>query len=356
MDTELALSRVTDHELLAGWYALYDRCADLDDPSGPRPDPDVDPAASFADPVRGLMHGQRSFVGWWSDNTGAIDQETWLLCDADGEVLGGYVLEIPLADYLDLAFCFVVVDPAQRRRGLGRRLTGSAARRLAEIGRSTVLYYPRDDSAGDAFVRAIGATVAGTADGRRVLELGEAHRERLDRVRSSLPAAGEYELLSWEDPAEEELLPGLATLLDAMADAPRPGVMAAEQWSPARVRESEARMRARGTTRLTVVALERAGGTPVALTEVLVRPGFGSWGFQGRTVVLPSHRGRSLGLLVKSVLDEELRQRYPEVTRLMTTNNAVNRHINAVNERLGFEAVASFTPWELPVDRARGLG
>jgi GNAT superfamily N-acetyltransferase len=344
--------RVEDRTQLERWYDLYDECADLDDPDGPRPATSDDVAESVAGPVRGLLHGRRSFVGWWSQNSGDIDQETWLATDGSGAVVGGFLVELPREDYLHVAFCFVVVAPGRRGKRVGRELLRRSARVISAAGRSTIIYYTRDGSAGDRFIRKIGATVAGPTDTRRILDLDDESRQRQAKARASLPASDDYDVVAWSGPAEEEYLPGLARLFDAMADAPRPDTMPPEVWTPERVRADEARIRDRGSVVMKALAVHRQTCQPVAFTEVMFDRALPAWAFQGMTVVLPSHRGKSLGLMVKSALNEMVYASHPHVSHVMTTNNSTNRHIIAINERIGFRATADFTPWELPVAKA----
>jgi len=334
---------------LLKWYRLYESCSSLDDPDGPCPRRLDRVCDTRSSPVRGLLHGRRTFCGWWSEHSGDVDQVTQVAITSRGPVTGGFLLELPRWDYPHVAFCSLVVAPEARHEGLGRELLRLSARKADAAGRSTLIFYSRDGSAADSFLRAIGARQAGPTDIRQILDF-HATEPRTPVVPAGSPGGlGKYNLIYWNEYLDERYLDGMARLLDAMADAPRPDTMAAEKWTPQRVQQYEAEMTGRGTGMMKVMAVHKAG-EPAAFSEVVFDPALPNWGFQGATVVLPSHRGRDLGFLVKSALYGRIGEERPEATHISTTNNATNRRIITLNERLGFHPNAAFTPWEIQVN------
>jgi GNAT superfamily N-acetyltransferase len=87
-------------------------------------------------------------------------------------------------------------------------------------------------------------------------------------------------------------------------------------------------------------------------TSTPSQPGTG-WAFQGITAVLPEHRGHRLGLLAKSEMLELLIGRAPDVRRVLTRNADANRHMAAINERLGYQVSSVHRDWELDLAVAR---
>ena len=56
-------------------------------------------------------------------------------------------------------------------------------------------------------------------------------------------------------------------------------------------------------------------------------------------MVLPEHRGHSLGLAMKLATHRSLVAQVPECRIVATGNADVNAHMNAVNERMGYRLV-----------------
>jgi hypothetical protein len=66
--------------------------------------------------------------------------------------------------------------------------------------------------------------------------------------------------------------------------------------------------------------------------------------------VTRQHRGHRLGLLVKTAMLEWLAVAEPRLERIVTGNAAVNQHMIAINEELGYELLEPLAQsYELPV-------
>jgi GNAT superfamily N-acetyltransferase len=118
--------------------------------------------------------------------------ETWFIPgDAPGNVIGWYRLALPDLENRPHAGLLIVVDPARRRRGLGRALLEHAAAHAAAAERSVLGSEVRDGSAGDAFATAIGAKT-GIAGAIRRLDLRAAPAGKTVElgVADALAAAG----------------------------------------------------------------------------------------------------------------------------------------------------------------------
>src|SRR4029077_12552179 len=97
--------------------------------------------------------------------------EVWTAASAaGGEITGFYLLGLPDLENKDRAWVLPYVHPAVRRHGTGRELVRHAAARAAGHGRSFLDGVTLADSAGDAFARAMGATLA-IEEVRRVQDL-----------------------------------------------------------------------------------------------------------------------------------------------------------------------------------------
>lgn len=282
-----------------------------------------------------------------------IAAETWY-ATRDGAVEGWYRLRMPRQENLDIAFLAMSVHPRRRRQGLGTELLRHAAARARVHGRSVLAGETFTDTPGAAFAMAAGAT-AGVTEARRFLHVPAIERDRIAGLRRAAErkAAG-YSLVRWTGPVPEEHLGGVASVIEAMNDAPSDHEAA--RWDGQRVRdEFNAVLESSGCRCYTVVAIHDVTGQAAGMTEVEVDPASPEWGFQEITAVARPHRGHRLGLLLKTAMLEWLAAAEPGLETIETGNAAVNQHMISINEQLGFEVVR---PWwrsyHLPVDAVLG--
>ena len=296
----------------------------------------------------------RYFAGWLTLGWTEDPQEVWLARDSQGGPRGCYLLGLPHRENQHLAMLWPTVHPAHRRTGLGCALVRHAAGRARQSGRTVLSGWARDGSPGSAFAAAIGARPGITQVGR-VLRLRDLPAGRLAALRAQAePAARGYALLSWDGPAPEQLVGGLAAInTSAFADMPRDAGQEAQRWDETRVRLDERRIAAQGLRWYTVAALSLASAELAAFTQLAVDPAEPSWGLQELTAVARPHRGHRLGLLVKVAMLELLARREPQLTQVITGNADANQHMIAINAQLGFEVLDEWPSWELDVPRAR---
>jgi GNAT superfamily N-acetyltransferase len=313
-------SEPADTAALRGCQTVWAAAQDIDDPDGPR------------------MTGQ-VLSAWLQESFTGDAAQTWYLPgSAPGSVIGWYRLVLPDLENRDRADLLIVIDPAARRQGLGRRLLRHASERAAAEGRSVLGGEVRDGTAGEAFADAIGAK-PGIAGAMRRLYLGTVPAGKFAAVRAEATAAASgYSLVRWTGPTPPEYLEPLAKVLNAYADAPHDEGYEAEDWDGERVRErADGPMLAMGLRTYIVAAAHDATGELAAMTEMSVAPDHPRWGHQGLTAVTRQHRGHRLGLLVKSAMLDWLAEAEPAVEVIDTGNATDNRHMIAVNEALGFE-------------------
>lgn len=297
------------------------------------------------------------FAGWitlgWTEDR----QEVWLARDSQGEPHGWYLLSLPQRENQHQALVEPMVHPVHRQAGLGGALIRHAAGRARESGRTVLAGYARVGAPGSAFANAIGAR-PGLSHVLRVLRLTGTPAGRLAALRAQAePYAHGYALLSWDGPAPDDLVSGLAEInLSAWADMPRNAGEEAQLWDENRVRLDERRITAQGMRWYTVAARSLASGELAAFTQVAVDPANPSWGYQELTAVARPHRGHRLGLLVKVAMLELLATREPQVTQIITGNAGANEHMIAINAQLGFEIADEWSYWELDVQQALVAG
>jgi GNAT superfamily N-acetyltransferase len=277
-------------------------------------------AAGEADDPLGPPWSLRRLQGWLEYPMDPA--ETWICRDeTDGAVHGWYYLILPDRENRDRAYLYLTVHPARRRQGIGTALLRHAAGRAADNGRSVLGSGTLQGSAGAAFAVGAGAT-PGLVEARRVLVLAAipAGRVAFLRERAARAATG-YSLVSWDGRIPDEYLDRYAAVENAMADAPHDAGEEPEAWDAARVRE-----------------------------YMDIREDNQEWGYQLLTAVTREHRGHRLGLLVKTAMLEWLAVAEPALKRIVTGNAAVNRHMIAINEELGYELLGpQMQSYELPV-------
>ncbi len=130
-----------------------------------------------------------------------------------------------------------------------------------------------------------------------------------------------YSLVQWRDAVPEEIIGDIAALQTRlMLDAPT-GDLAVEQksYDADRVRREEATQLGRGYHWYSTAARQ------------------------------PAHRGRRLGVLVKSANHAYARAHEPALQVIDAWNADENTHMRQVNARLGFQPVDGWSVFHLPV-------
>jgi GNAT superfamily N-acetyltransferase len=252
--------------------------------------------------------------------------ESWYVPgDTAGEMVAWCHLILHAPENLDRAMLFVEVRPPLRRRGIGGALLRHSAQRAARDGRSVLTGWALEGAAGESFALRAGAT-PGLLDARRVLVLGRIPAGRIAALRESAArAAAGYSLVCWSGRVPDEHLAGYAGVENAMNDRPRDAGEQARVWDARRVREQVNDLRERqGRHIYTLAALHAASGEMAAFTEVEADPTTAEWGHQ-------------LATLVKTAMLDWLATAEPALERIVTGNAAVNQHMIAINEALGYE-------------------
>jgi GNAT superfamily N-acetyltransferase len=319
-----------------GWQACYEvfhAAGQTDDPEGPRM-------------TAGL------FRGWLKAGWGGDPREIWVVPgEVEGTASAFYRLVLPDLENLDRAGLLLMVHPARRRHGLGTALLGHAMGRAVEHGRLMLHSEVLNGTPGEAFAQSAGAT-RGLTEERRVLRPGKVPEGRLARLRGQAEeASADYSLLTWTGLVPDDLLGPVADVFNAFQDAPRDEGVQPEAWNAQRMRERvNDLIPVFGARQYSVAARHDATGALAAITQVGVEPDAPEWGHQQITAVARAHRGHRLGLLTKVAMLEWLAKAEPQIERIQTFNAAVNRHMIAINETLGFELLGpSATSWELRV-------
>jgi GNAT superfamily N-acetyltransferase len=239
------------------------------------------------------------------------------------------------------------VLPDRRRRGLGRELLEHAIDVVRSAGRTRIFleaHWLQDGSEGPSFplLRSVGAKPV-LDDWRRVLDLSAFP------VGSPTSVPPGYRVEQWVDRAPDSVVDGLAYLLHRMVlDAPM-GDMAyeAERWDAERYRSSEESAIRRHRSRFTTVVVHEESEEVAGMTEVAVNLSRPTVGYQWNTIVDPRHRGKKLGMVLKSWNHRAVVDAVPQLAWVNTWNATSNSFMIDVNEALGFRISEKWTEWQL---------
>ncbi len=286
-----------------------------------------------------------------------LTEEALLARDGD-RVVGAASYRLPQADNLSMVYLELIVHPQYRRRGIGTALLAevyAAARRhhrtLIEI--ETVRALPGGDARDEAGYRYLTnrAHQPGVTSIRSRCRIADHTVGDEATLAEAWTHADGYSLVQWRDAVPEEIIEDIAALQSRlMLDAPT-GDLAVEQTSydAGRVRGEEATQLGRGYRWYSTAARHDATGQIVARTKLSFEANDDTHARQRITIVEPAHRGRRLGLIVKSANHAYARAHEPALLVVDAWNAEENTHMRAVNAALGFQPVDAWSVFQVPV-------
>jgi GNAT superfamily N-acetyltransferase len=265
----------------------------------------------------------------------------------DGTPVASLTVTMWTLDNLTSASVEGRVHPAYRRQGLGRELMDHALDVVRSAGRTRVFFEAHWLTSGEEgpsfpLLRSVGARPV-LDDYRRVLDV----REHPIGEPAQVPEG--YRIVQWTDHAPDELVDGLAYLLYRMVlDAPM-GEMdyEPESWDAARYRDTEREALKRGRWRFATAVVHEESGAVAGETELVVNRSQPVVSHQWNTIVDPEHRGRGLGLVLKTWNHRAVVDACPDVRWVLTWNAASNSVMIAVNEAMGSRVREKWTEWQL---------
>ncbi len=303
-----------------------------------------------------------------------------LLARVDGVIVGRAGIAMPLMDNTDQAHITLDVLPSAQNRGVGRELLAAAEQFVRGENRRNVMVetnHPastlgqREDSnvtAADGMGylplssrEVIFARNAGY-DLQQVGQFSVCHVPLDQALAAGLKAAlsevqgDDYALHQWVDQCPDRWAECIVALESAMADDDaQDGDDAAHDgdgpdlWTVDRLRETEALAQGRGRHTLVTAVEELAIGKLVGFTSISVLGHRDDVVFQDDTIVLPEHRGKNLGMLIKVGNLELLAERFPLARSVYTWNVAERDYMIEVNRKLGFAPAGVTGQWKKPL-------
>ncbi len=322
----------------------------------------IDP---FNDPVLAAWHatvraadvlGREEFATPWQLDEVRVahrapqqDEIKALYAGIEGaEIVVAGEVNASLIDNPDQASLQVFTHPDHVRRGHGSAMLAHLEQVAAGLGRSVLnveaawAHDAAPDGRGTAaadFLTGHGFRF-GLGDVHRILEL-PVDSALIDRLAAeAAPHHSAYTLRSWVGPVPDDIVESYAALVALlMVEAPTGDLQREpESADVGALRRREEISRVQGRTVYTAAAVD-TDGTVVAYSNLATTTHDPDNAYQWGTLVRRADRGHRLGMAVKVATMRLLHEGEIRARRMHTWNAEVNRHMIAINERLGFRPV-----------------
>jgi GNAT superfamily N-acetyltransferase len=296
------------------------------------------------------------------------DPRRLFLARVGGQIVGRGTYEFSPEPRDPVGWLTVEILPRFRRRGIGRALLEAMDVVARQDGRTTYQtgFISQSNIPGKRVHSPTGfGSVPARDDGVRfALSHGFALEqvERLSslalpvsppvlaahRAEAELAAGTDYRVVRWEGRTPVERQHDLANLRNRMAtDAPYGELEIREEpWTATRVSDLDDLEEQSPRVLLTSAIEHVPTGRLVAFNELSVPPDTSRPVAQRDTLVLSEHRGNRLGMLIKIDNIQALTETHPGHPAITTGNAEENRYMLAVNEAVGFVALAYESAWK----------
>ncbi|MFC4639383.1 GNAT family N-acetyltransferase [Deinococcus hohokamensis] len=285
-----------------------------------------------------------------------VDVRLWVARDEKQIVARGQLTLLHLDDNRHLAQFEVMVLPAYRRQGLGRRLFAEVVSAAQANGRTLLVTETTD--------RVPVGALALEAAGAQSALVSHANQLDLEKLPAGLlttwtdpaaPWSQTYELITVDGLLPAARLAEFAELFNVMNTAPRGELdIEDQQLDEETLRGLEQMLQVPGRRRLLVAAQHRQTGQLVGYTELRWHEQRPQIVTQEGTGVLPAARGHGLGRALKAANLAALRAANPEARFVRTHNADSNAAMLAINEAMGFAPYYASTAWQLALGERIG--
>lgn len=272
------------------------------------------------------------------------------LATVDGEPVGAAFLRTSERDNRHLAWLWLYVLPAHRRRGHGTRIFEHLTREARALGRTSVGIDGWESPHATGFAASVGLERKAQTILRRQ-HLAELPPTRLQQLYDEAAAvASDYELVRIQGHTPPDLVDAMVTLVSAINDAPTDDLdVEDEVFTPERLAAYEDATIEGGSRLYRVVARHRGTGELGGHSVVAVEGERPTVAEQHDTAVARAHRGHRLGMLLKAGMLLWLAEAEPQVETVDTWNAESNAHMIAVNEALGYRVLARELQFQRPL-------
>ncbi len=259
----------------------------------------------------------------------------------DGQIVAAGELWLPARDNIDSAWSRIGVHPQHRKAGHGSRLLEHLEGVATAAGRGVLGIEGWDSPHTRGFAASRGYDLKYVSVIRRVA-LAEVPVSQVDAAYEEARAvATDYDVVRIAGPLTDEQITESLPVVASINDAPTDELLIEDEvYTADRLRAYDDASLARGLRLYRVWARRRDTGEVAGHTVVAVERDRPAIGEQHDTTVLAKHRGHRLGLLLKADMMRWLREAEPALETITTDNAESNRHMIAVNERLGYRVLA----------------
>jgi GNAT superfamily N-acetyltransferase len=246
------------------------------------------------------------------------------------------------------------VDPAHRRRGLGRQLATPVFDVLEENDRGMVIVDAKDGVPWESKLEEIGMKKS-LGDQKSRLLIEDVDWGLMDTwINRASERAMEYRLVGLNSPIPEEHLQQWCDVMLVMNTAPREDLefedftMTPEKWRSIEMSDLQ-----RGMQTNAKVAVYEPTGEWVGLSEITALRYQLDCAWQGDTGVAPAHRNKGLGRWLKAAMLKDFVIAHPEVSRIDTENAASNEAMLGINIEMGYRPLILNNAWQGKTDEVR---
>jgi GNAT superfamily N-acetyltransferase len=310
-------------------------------------------AADLPGDPRWQITGMREYL---SETMPGERRVCWFTDGADGDGDGGHGQAVGHASLQllgDIAVVEVLTHPTARRKGLGRALLTTAARRAYEDGVASIGVEAIGGTPAVKFWESLGFRCA-YVEMRSILALATVQRPVLEAMAAAVPAG--YRVEYHPGGLPESLLESYAA---AKASRGEPGdlELRPSSYDAHRLADSLATLNRRGMKPYLVLAVHEQSGEVAALTELVMPIQHPTRADQYDTIVVPSHHGLGLERAIKARMLLEIQEAEPKLAEVQTWNALENDPMADVNAELGFRPDREWREYEADVfDLIRQLG
>lgn len=291
-----------------------------------------------------------------------LEHKRMVLARVGGQIVGRGVYETDAES--PAAWVSVQVLPGHRNHGIGSALHERVVEFARSEGKTALQDYVIEKVSATTDVipspTGFGSVPRDSASTRFLLKLGYVLEQvgrmsRLDlpvdvsqRLTEAFETTGpDYAIRTYTGRTPEDLLDDIAVLRQSMGtDAPSAGLETETLWTAERVRADDDAFEASPRMLLTTVVHHLPTGEVAGYTEIDIPPETDRPVAQGDTIVVSSHRGHRLGMLLKVVNMARLQEVSPGHPSITSSNAEENRHMLAVNEAVGFIPWATMGAWK----------
>ena len=288
---------------------------------------------------------QQRMVGW-RHIPEHQDVRRWILRE-DGDIKGVAVTYMDKYEDLNNGFARVHVRPDSRRRGFAKLLASPALDVLEEGDRKSLITDVPEGSPIEPKLGALGMKKS-FQDKRSRLVIADLDWDLMDSwIEKAAERASGYELLFLETPFPEEYLENWCAVMDVMNTAPKEDLEFDDAtYTPEKWRDIEEKELAQGSRLVAYVAVDRATGQFVGLSEIIVQKHQPDLAWQGDTGVHPDHRNMGLGRWLKAAAIKKVMADHPDIERIDTGNAGSNEPMLNINVAMGYHPILLTNAWQ----------